>query len=74
MSIAAERPKTQETTLLARAADFRELWGDLLDESEKALEENDLAWYAVVHRILMPVPEREVLSAGSAGEAPAEAA
>lgn len=45
-----------------RTADFRELWEDLLDESERALEEeDDVAWCAVVHRLLMPVAEREVV-------------
>lgn len=33
---------------------------DLLDESERALEEDDIAWCAVVHRLLMPVVEREI--------------
>ena len=50
---------------MKRTADFYELWEDLLDESERALEEYDVAWCAVVHRLLMPVVEREVTSDAS---------
>ena len=57
-----------------RTEDFRELMYDLLDESEKALEEDDIEWCAVVHRLLMPVAEREVTSGGTLDEAPPEAA
>ena len=49
-------------TRTKRTADFYELWNDLLDESERALEEYDVEWCAVVHRLLMPAVEREVAS------------
>ena len=52
-----------------RTEDFRELIDDLLDESERALEENDVAWCAVVHSLLIPAVEREVTLSGTADEA-----
>lgn len=71
MKTAAQQlPRTQTK----RTADFYELWDDLLDESERALEEDDVAWCAVVHRLLMPVVKREVMADGASGEAPSEAA
>ena len=38
---------------------------DLLDESERALEEDDVAWCALVHLLLLPVVEREIMSDGA---------
>ena len=70
MENAAYIPETQAK----RAEDFYELMDDLLDESERALEEDDIAWCAVVHRLLMPVVEREVRSGGASSEAPPAAA
>lgn len=63
-------PQTQTK----RTEDFHELMNDLLDESERALEEDDVAWCAVVHSLLMHVVEREVNSGGAADEASTEAA
>ena len=70
MKNAAYIPVTQTK----RTKDFYELMNDLLDESERALEEDDLAWCAVVHRLLLPVVEREVESGGASDEAPSAAA
>ena len=69
MKNAAYIPETQAK----RAEDFRELTDDLLDESERALED-DVAWCAVVHRLLMPVVEREVGAGVASSEAPTAAA
>ena len=70
MKTAAYVTRTQTTK---RTEDFRELMNDLLDESERALEEDDIAWCAVVHRLLMPVVEREVAPGGTSLEAAPEA-
>ena len=70
MENAARMPEAQTK----RDEDFHELMNDLLDESERALEEDDIAWCAVVHRLLMPVVEREVeLGGASSGASPAAA-
>ena len=70
MKNAAYVPGTQTK----RTQDFRELVDDLLDESERALEEDDVVWCALVHRLLLPAVEREVETGGAAGEAPPAAA
>ena len=57
-----------------RTEDFYELMNDLLDESERALEENDVAWCEVVHRLFVPMVEREVRLGGALSEAPPAAA
>ena len=61
-------------TQAKRTEDFYELINDLLDESERALEEDDIAWCALVHRLLIPVVEREVESVGALSEASPAAA
>ncbi len=63
-------PETQAK----RTEDFHELMNDLLNESERALEEDDVAWCAVVHSLLIPVVEREVTSSAASDEAPLAAA
>ena len=69
MKNAAYIPQTKRTE------DFYELMNDLLDESERALEEDDVAWCAIVHRLLIPVVEREVETGGAlSGALPAAAA
>ena len=70
MKNAACTPESQTK----RTEDFRELMDDLLDESGRALEEDDVAWCAVVHRLLLPVVEQEVESGGASDEAPPAAA
>ena len=70
MKNAAYIPVTQTK----RTEDFYELMNDLLDESERALEEDDVAWCAVVHSLLIPVVEQEVKPGGTADEAPPAAA
>lgn len=65
MKNAAYIPETQAK----RTEDFREFMDDLLDESERALEEDDVAWCAVVHSLLMPVVEREVTSSEALSKA-----
>lgn len=63
-------PETQAK----RTEDLHELMNDLLNESERALEEDDVAWCAVVHSLLIPVVEREVASSKASDEAPPAAA
>ena len=70
MKNAAYIPQTQTK----RTEDFRELMDDLLDESERALEEDDIAWCAVVHRLLLPVVGQEVTTGRALSEVPSTAA
>ncbi len=62
MKNAAYIPETQTK----RTEDFYEFMNDLLDESERALEEDDIVWCAVVHRLLIPVAEQEITSGQAA--------
>ena len=59
---------------MKRTEDFYELMDDLLDESGRALEEDNIAWCAVVHRLLLPIVEREVEAGGASSKAPPAAA
>ena len=70
MKNAAYIPVTQTK----RTEDFCELMDDLLDESERALEDGDITWCAVVHRLLLPAVEREVETGGPSGQALPEVA
>lgn len=70
MKNAAYIPETRRK----RTEDFDELINDLLDESERALEEDDVAWCAVMHCLLIPVVEREVKLVMASDEDPLVAA
>ncbi len=56
-----------ETLLATRAADFEELFRELVEESGKALEEGYLEWCAILQGYLIPKIEAEVLRARRAG-------
>jgi hypothetical protein len=63
-----QRASEQETTfiaaealLAARAADFEELYGELVEEAGRALEEGDVGWCAVLQEYLIPKIETEAL-------------
>jgi hypothetical protein len=56
-----------ETLLATRAADFEELFRELVEESGRALEEGYLEWCAVLQGYLIPKIEAECLRARRAG-------
>ncbi len=56
-----------EMLLAARAADFEELFGELVEEAGRALEEGDLAWCAILQGCLIPKIEAEGLRTRRAG-------
>jgi hypothetical protein len=56
-----------ETHLATRAADFEELFRELVEESGRALEEGYLEWCAVLQGYLIPKIEAECLRARRAG-------
>ena len=57
-----------EGTLLAtRAADFEELFRELVEEAGRALEEGDLDWCAILQEYLIPKIEAEGLRTRHAG-------
>ena len=57
----------RETLLATRAADFEELFDELVEESGRALEEGCLEWCAVLQGYLIPKIEAECLRARRAG-------
>ena len=46
-------------TPLPRAAEFEELYGELVEEAGRALEE-DLGWWAVLQEVLIPQIDAEL--------------
>jgi hypothetical protein len=50
-----------ETLLVTRAADFEELFYELVEEAGRALEEGDLDWCAILQGYLIPKIEAEGL-------------
>ena len=69
-----QRGSDQETTtmpakalLATRAADFEELFGELVEEAGKALEEGDVGWWAVLQEYLIPKIEAEALRTSHVG-------
>jgi len=48
---------------LTRTADFEELYRELVDEAGRALEEEDLGWWAFLHEVLIPQIDAEIQSA-----------
>jgi hypothetical protein len=64
-----EEPRmlVEETLLATRAADFEELFRELVEESGRALEEGYLDWCAVLQGYLIPKIEAECLRATRAG-------
>ena len=64
-----QRGSDQETTMMpavalsaaTRAADFEELFGELVEEAGRALEEGDEGWCAMLQEYLIPKIEAEAL-------------
>jgi hypothetical protein len=50
-----------ETLLATRAADFEELFRELVEEAGRALEEGNLGWCAILQEYLIPKIEAEGL-------------
>ena len=61
------RMRAGETLLDTRAADFEELFRELVEESGRALKEGYLEWCAVLQEYLIPKIEAECLRARRAG-------
>ena len=65
---AQERTMMPPETLLARrAVDFEELFGELVEEAGRALEEGDVSWCAILQEYLIPKIEAEALMASQVG-------
>jgi len=47
-------------TPLTRTAEFEELYRDLVEEAGRALEEEDLGWWAVLQEVLIPQIDAEL--------------
>ena len=47
-------------TTLPRAAEFEELYGELVEEAGRALEEEDLGWWVVLQEVLIPQIDAEL--------------
>ena len=48
---------------LTRAAEFEELFRELVEEAGRALEEGDLGWWAILQEVLIPQIDAEIQSA-----------
>ena len=49
-------------TPLTKTAEFEELYGELVEEAGRALEEEDLGWWAVLQVVLIPQIDAEIQS------------
>ena len=47
---------------VARSAEFEELYRELVEEAELALEEGDLGWWVVLQEVLIPQIDAEIQS------------
>jgi hypothetical protein len=45
---------------LIRAAEFEELYRELVEEAGRALEEGNLGWWAVLQEVLIPQIDAEI--------------
>ena len=48
-----------------RTAEFEELYGELVEEAERALADGDLGWWAVLQEVLIPQIDAEIYSVSS---------
>jgi hypothetical protein len=69
-----QRGSDRETTMMSaeallatRAVDFEELFGELVEEAGRALEEGDEGWCAILQEYLIPKIEAEALRTRQAG-------
>ena len=64
MSVTAYRQEEQRIAAggapLARTAEFEELYRELVEEAEWALEEEDLGWWVVLQEVLIPQIDAEL--------------
>ena len=51
---------TAEGAPLIRTAEFEELYRELVEEAGRALEEEDLGWWAVLQEVLIPQIDAEI--------------
>ena len=56
-----------EALLATRAADFEELFGELVEEAGRALQEGDVDWCVILQEYLIPKIEAEALKTSHAG-------
>jgi hypothetical protein len=49
-------------TPLTRTAEFEELYRELVEEAGRALEEEELGWWAVLQEVLIPQIDAEIQS------------
>jgi hypothetical protein len=47
-------------TPLTRTAEFEELYGELVEEAGRALEEEDIGWWVVLQEVLIPQIDAEL--------------
>ena len=47
---------------LTRSAEFEELYRELVEDAELALEEGDLGWWVVLQEVLIPRIDAEIQS------------
>ena len=47
-------------TPLTRTAEFEELYGELVEEAGRALEEEDLGWWAILQEVLISQIDAEL--------------
>ena len=47
-------------TPITRTAEFEELYSELVEEAGRALEEEDLGWWAVLQEVLIPQIDAEI--------------
>ncbi len=47
---------------LTRTAEFEELYRELVEEAGRALEEDDLGWWAILQEVLVPPIDAEIQS------------
>ena len=57
-----EQRITAGGTPLTRTAEFEELYGELVEEAGRALEEGDLGWWVVLQEVLIPQIDAELRS------------
>jgi hypothetical protein len=55
-----ERIAAAGGTPLTRTAEFEELYRELVEEAGRALEEEDLGWWAVLQEVLIPQIDAEL--------------
>ena len=64
MSVTAYQQEEQRIAAggapLTRTAEFEELYGELVEEAGRALEEGDLGWWVILQEVLIPQIDAEL--------------